>query len=130
MTSSYAEQARRFLAERAGVAGARCDESDGRLRRPDLSSLSSQPDSGSSAPAEQAASCEQSDESDERVSGDGVWWDDRVPASSAPVFYLPPRTCLGPRICARVGPCERHKEGEPCEIISPRRASVPEGDSR
>ena len=135
---SYAERARRFLAERAAVIDGGCersDKSDESLPRPDLSSLSSlssQPDSGSSASAEQAASCEQSDESDERGDAptEGVWWDDQVSTGSAPILCLPPRTCIAPRACARLGPCERQERGESCEIISPRRANVPEGDSR
>ncbi len=47
-----------------------------------------------------------------------VWWDDRVPEGSAPVLHLPPRACLGPRICARIGACERHAAGRPCLVAA------------
>jgi len=50
------------------------------------------------------------------IAPDAVWWDDRVPAGSAPVLHLPPRGCIGPRACARLGPCVRHGRGEPCEV--------------
>ncbi len=47
-----------------------------------------------------------------------IWWIDRVPAGSSPILYLPPQGCLGPRVCSRIGPCERHLAGNPCEITT------------
>ena len=49
------------------------------------------------------------------VPAEAVWWDDRVLAGSAPVLHLPPRGCVGPRACARLGPCPRHAVGLACE---------------
>jgi hypothetical protein len=43
-----------------------------------------------------------------------VWWDDRVPEGSVPILHLPPRNCHAPRVCSRLGPCERHAGGAPC----------------
>ncbi len=48
-----------------------------------------------------------------------VWWNDTVPEGSAPVLHLPPRGCLGPRVCARLGPCDRHAAGTPCRVEAP-----------
>ncbi len=45
-----------------------------------------------------------------------VGWDDRVPDGSSVIRYLPPRECIGPRVCARVGVCDRRGRGEPCEV--------------
>lgn len=47
-----------------------------------------------------------------------IWWTDRVPAGSSAIRYLPPRRCLGPRVCSRIGPCERHLAGSPCEVAT------------
>ena len=96
--TSYAERARRFRAERARA------EDPGR---------------------------EESDKSEERGAdgNGGVWWDDpilappsddgwlrEVRASYAPILHLPPRGCLGPSVCSRVGPCDRHAAGRPCDV--------------
>ncbi len=124
MVPSYAERARRFLAERAGVTDGGCersDKSDESLPRPHLSSLSSllsQPESGTTSPTQTGMGREESDKSDERGDAptEGVWWDDRVPTGSAPILCLPPRTCFVPRACARLGPCERHVAGAPCLV--------------
>lgn len=43
-----------------------------------------------------------------------VWWDDR--GTAAPVRHLPPRGCLAPRVCSRIGPCERRDAGRPCLV--------------
>jgi hypothetical protein len=45
-----------------------------------------------------------------------VWWNDRVPAGSSAIRYLPPRGCRGPQVCSRIGPCDRHRAGAPCEV--------------
>ena len=79
--TSYAERARRFLAERARAADSGREES------------------------------EQSEES--RVE---PWWDDVVPAGSAPILHLPPRGCIAPIACSRLGPCERQAAGRPCLV--------------
>lgn len=42
--------------------------------------------------------------------------DDCAPDGSAPILHLPPRDCLGPRVCARLGPCQRHAAGAPCLV--------------
>ncbi len=123
-TTSYAERARRFLAERAGVTDGGCersDQSDESLPRPHLSSLSSllsQPESDEGTLTELKTGCEESDESEQGSDApiEGVWWDDRVPTGSAPILCLPPRTCIAPRACARLGPCERHEAGAPCLV--------------
>ncbi len=63
---------------------------------------------------------ERSEESE--VSGVAVMgearWQDRMPAGSAPILHLPPRVCIGPSACARLGPCERHVAGRPC-LVAP-----------
>src|SRR5688572_16628209 len=39
-----------------------------------------------------------------------VWWDDCNPQyHGAPILQLPPRACLAPRLCSRIGVCERHE---------------------
>ena len=40
-----------------------------------------------------------------------VWWDDTMPAGSVPVRLIPPRGCIAPRICARLGECDRFLAG-------------------
>jgi hypothetical protein len=45
---------------------------------------------------------------------------DDAPAGSAPIRYLPPAGCLGRRICARLGPCDRHAKGTPCSVTTGR----------
>ncbi len=121
---SYAERARRFLAERAGGTDRGCERSDKSdkslpsLQLSSLCSLLSHPESVSSALAEQAASYEQRDESDQRGDApiEGVWWDDQKLVGLAPILCLPPRTCIAPRACARLGPCERHAAGVLCLV--------------
>ncbi len=46
-----------------------------------------------------------------------VWWDDAIFASSAPIRHLPPRECITPRACSRLGPCERHVAEQPCQVV-------------
>jgi len=46
----------------------------------------------------------------------GVWWDDRLPAESAAILHLPPRSCIAPRACSRLGVCPRRVVGQPCQI--------------
>ena len=96
---SYAARARRFVADR-------------------------------SAPSAVASSgCEISERSEE--SGDApdpslVWWADptRSPLppdvddwdralrdAYSPIVHLPPRGCLAPRVCSRLGPCGRGRTG-------------------
>ncbi len=45
-----------------------------------------------------------------------VWWDDANFASSLPISHLPPRQCITPRACSRLGPCERQVVGAPCQV--------------
>ena len=47
-----------------------------------------------------------------RPGADG--WDRQTRASFSPILWLPPRRCLGPRLCSRLGPCERSRGGLPC----------------
>ena len=88
---SYAERARRFLAE------------------------------GHSSTATIESADERNAVNEQRVDAvemepHSIWWSDRVPAASSAIRYLPPRGCLGPQVCSRIGPCERHRAGTPCEI--------------
>ena len=64
--------------------------------------------------------CEGSEESEERVGPDPPddEWTALTRAAYAPVLHLPPEGCLGPRACARLGPCPRHAAGAPCEVVS------------
>ena len=55
-------------------------------------------------------------QSGEALSISGVWWDDSNFASSTPISYLPPRECIAPRFCSRIGPCDRHVLGDPCYV--------------
>ncbi len=43
------------------------------------------------------------------------WTDDAIFTSAAPIRRLP-RECIGPRVCSRLGPCERHVAGNPCQV--------------
>ena len=90
---SYAERAARFLAHRRGGVA------------------TTEPER------------EESERSEERAGPAGVWWDDRMPAGSAPILCLPPAGCIAPRACARLGPCERHAAGRPCLAGTPRGAA-------
>ncbi len=45
-----------------------------------------------------------------------VWWDDANFASSLPISHLPPRECITPRACSRLGPCDRQVVGNPCQV--------------
>ncbi len=45
-----------------------------------------------------------------------VWWDDANFASSLPISHQPPRECITPRACSRLGPCDRHVVGNPCQV--------------
>ncbi len=49
------------------------------------------------------------------VMDDDVWWDDTKFSSSAPIRHLPPRECIAPGVCSRLGPCERRVAGNPCQ---------------
>ena len=90
---SYAERARRFLAE--GHAASLMIESADERNEGNEQRLDAVP-----------------------MEPHAIWWTDRVPAGSSPILYLPPRGCLGPRVCSRIGPCERHLAGNPCEITT------------
>ncbi len=52
------------------------------------------------------------------LQADADAFDRNVRASYAPVLHLPPPGCLGPRVCARIGPCERHAASASCEVAS------------
>ena len=150
-TTSYAERARRFLAERAAIPNTERERSEGseESRGPAalLShlSLSSRPEPDGGVSATVATGGERSEESEEspvlgalvrtdravreksegceeraataRSESAAVWWDDR--GAEAPVRHAPPRGCLGPRVCARLGPCDRHAAGRPCLVEIP-----------
>jgi hypothetical protein len=45
-----------------------------------------------------------------------VWWPDNVPEETVPVVVIPPRECVGPVACSRLGPCGRHVNGAPCRL--------------
>ena len=47
-----------------------------------------------------------------------IWWDDAMPAGSAPVRLIPPTECIAPLICSRLGECPRFAAGEPCLVAS------------
>ena len=55
-------------------------------------------------------------QSGDALSVSSVWWDDSNFASSTPISYLPPRECIAPRACSRLGPCDRHVAGDPCHV--------------
>lgn len=121
-TASYADRARRFLAEQSRVTEGGGDESDRSDESPpdralsSLSSLSSPPQSGNPSPTPFGV---EGDEREDRDQGgdaptEAVWWDDGMPAGSASIFCLPPPPCIAPRACARLGPCARHVAGASC----------------
>ena len=88
---SYAARASRFLADR------RDPEAAGALDR------------------------ERSEKSEERsvappATDDG--WANEMRSASAAALHLPPTGCLGPRVCSRIGVCDRHAAGRPCEVAS------------
>ena len=49
-------------------------------------------------------------------SADADGWDRGTRAAYAPILLLPPRGCLGPIVCARLGRCERADAGRPCRV--------------
>jgi len=118
-TTSYADRARRFLAEQSAATDGGGDESDQSDESPpdrdlsSLTSLSSPPEAGTPSPTGSGVEGEESDQSGETPT-EAVWWDDRVPVGSAPILCLPPPPCIAPRACARLGPCARHVAGASC----------------
>ena len=45
-------------------------------------------------------------------------WDRGMRASYGAILHLPPRGCIAPIACSRLGPCERHAGGRSCEVAS------------
>ena len=43
-------------------------------------------------------------------------WEREMRASFAPILHLPPKSCIAPSACSRLGPCDRHTDGQPCQI--------------
>ena len=77
--------------------------------------------------------CEKSEISEKRVgTREGeeppivVWWKDSS-AAVAPIVWSPPRGCLGPVACSRLGPCDRHVAGQPCTTATTGGAERREG---
>jgi hypothetical protein len=113
---SYAARATRFLAERRGLVPLPTPGCDGREVPPG---------------ADPAVGYEINEINEESPPvADGVWrpdptpalppadaddWDRATHAAYAPVLRLPPRGCLGPRVCARLGVCARARSGGSCE---------------
>ena len=62
--------------------------------------------------------------------GGGVWWREGGAAYQAPILHLPPRECFVPRACSRLGPCERHGRGQPCQRARTAIAVAERGDGR
>lgn len=67
-----------------------------------------------------------------RYHDETVWWSDPsrrplpantdardrgIHAAFAPFVYLPPRSCIAPIACSRIGPCDRRAAGQPCQIM-------------
>ena len=103
---SYAQRAARFLAERGNpppAVGLPREESEESEETPlplatrDAAVLDALDDDLAAAAA----------------ADDG--WTAPMRAAFAPVLHMPPEGCIGPRACSRLGPCERHARGEPCE---------------
>lgn len=61
---------------------------------------------------------------------DDVWWPDPakrvlpptadadargIHTAFAPILHLPPAECIAPIACSRLGQCERHAAGRPCQ---------------
>ena len=119
--------------------GEESDVSEESRDSPDLSSqtslLSRRPnpaDRPGSVADVDATGGEESEESEQRAD---PWWDDPTtrplpPAASdldravrrslAPILHLPPRGCIAPVACSRLGPCDRRRGGGSCEAGSQR----------
>ncbi len=119
---SYAARATRFLVERRGLGGDpeyRREISEESEVTPDLSShlslISQRPDGDrvGSCPEHSSEISEISEES--LPLADNAWLDG-VRTAFAPILHLPPAGCLGPRVCSRIGPCDRHAAGRPCRV--------------
>ena len=89
---SYADLARRFLAARQEETNAE--------RSPDEINEGNEERAGLRAPAEAPT----------------VWW--RDPPGLAPILVMPPRPCIAPIACSRLGPCDRHAAGRPCLVAA------------
>ena len=112
---NYAERARRFLATLPHPAeGAdRCRE-----KRSALSGAEAPTPAGGTDTGREKS--EQSEESPGRGAPPdpaAIWWKDS-PAATAPISWIPPRECVGPVACARLGPCVRHAAGRPCRVAA------------
>lgn len=53
-------------------------------------------------------------EINEKRGDEAVWWHDR--GAATPILMLPPATCIAPIACSRLGPCDRHADGQPCQV--------------
>ena len=49
----------------------------------------------------------------------GVWWEEQPwPSGMAPIRHPPPRGCVAPTACSRLGHCPRYAAGGPCRVAS------------
>lgn len=122
--ASFAERARRFLAERDDRTQGSNETNEQNEKMAEDAAAASipkthlPPAAGGASPAADA-------EPGAVVDLAAVWWDDpgltstaEYPgqATYAPILLLPPRTCNGPTACSRLGLCERRRMGRPCGV--------------
>lgn len=136
MPTGFADRARRFLAgreddaadglsslrwlssraveldpgsPRPGPGGERSDESDGTPGDQDGPTVAGGTAAGS-------VGRERSGRSEESPAAFDPWWEERLPEGTAPIRHRPPAACFVPAACARLGPCDRHAAGAPCQV--------------
>ena len=130
---SYAVRASRFLAERRGrdsLADASREISEECEKRSRLGAWRF----GSGCPIDGDSPREISEISEEMSASmagaawndpksrplppDSDAWDRGARTSYGAILHLPPRGCIGPIVCSRLGPCQRHAAGQGCEVAS------------
>ena len=58
------------------------------------------------------------EETNEPADAAHAGWPREMRTAFAPVRFEPPAGCLGPVVCARIGSCDRHAGGRPCEVVA------------
>lgn len=104
---SYAERARRFLAERA-------DQTANPITLDEINEINEINEKREERSA--VAMIDRVEPTTRPLPPNADDWDQGMRAAFTPILHIPPPGCLGPRVCCRIGPCERHAAGRPCLV--------------
>jgi hypothetical protein len=106
VTASYLDRARRLLNEKDEKRGISTEP----YRPPEYEK--NEGDEKSPAPAGPGANTILA----AGIAPAAIWWADMVPPETVPVTVIPPRECVGPLACCRLGVCGRSVAGGPCRL--------------